>query len=56
MPSAENPADVPSRWWEPVESWTSRQAGVEQQPPPVSEIHLAWLPAWPEDTLFFLHL
>ena len=54
VPSADNPADEPSRRWEP--GVDLNQVGVEHQPPPVSEVDLRGIPVWPEDSKFFIHL
>ena len=57
VPSAENPADEPSRRWETMgEPAAASLSGEAEQPPPSGEINLSRLPVWPEDTYFFVHL
>ena len=56
LPSHENPADLPSRWWEPQPNCSGGQDGEPTQPEPVSEVDLSGLSLWPQDAVFFIHL
>ena len=51
VPSKENPADEPSRRWEP----TDEQAD-EGQPEPSGELLVTGLGCWPNDSKFFIHV
>lgn len=52
VPSEENPADTPSRWFE-----TKPGAGDDDQPElSADEWDLRGLAVWPEDAVFFIHL
>lgn len=51
-PSAENPADVPSRWFEPG---VGRDKACEpESSEPICDLHDLW--PWPEGSKFFIHL
>eukprot|EP00435_Cladocopium_sp_Y103_P023381 s313_g5.t1 len=52
VPSAENPADIPSRWFEP----SSGDSGVNEPAAVEPDLDLRVLPPWTVDTLFFIHL
>ena len=56
VPSEENPADEPSRRWEPTQHGAVAQRSGAEQPPPSSELDLSRVGWWPQDARFFLHL
>lgn len=52
VPSAENPADVPSRWFE---AGAGRDKACEpESSEPICDLHDLW--PWPEGSKFFIHL
>ncbi|CAE7256040.1 unnamed protein product, partial [Symbiodinium sp. CCMP2456] len=51
VPSKENPADEPSRRWEPND-----EQADEGQPEPSGELVVTGLGCWPNDSKFFIHV
>ncbi|CAE7241436.1 lon, partial [Symbiodinium sp. CCMP2592] len=56
MPSKENPADEPSRRWEPATHTSSGQVWLSPDPTALSEVDVSQVNFWPRDACFFLHL
>ena len=56
MPSKENPADEPSRRWEPDANKSGGQEWFSLEPRPLSEVDVSQIQLWPRDVYFFLHL